>query len=272
MTILFFMMASSHLITMFHQLLTSLPLSSLGLRTNRGFIIPCGTLIWTHTKRRQPSHPYTHFLFSGLVGVTLAIAGFAYGIAKFTTFSREGVSAFRMAHAVTGTIATIGAMIQTLLYAFMRKPRYPGEKPSDWPRWQKIGQFSHKYLGWVWLLFGLVACETGTHMTNVTHPDFLYLGWDHEDEIYTGGLIGALLATAVVTMTVVLGHNHYHDKLLEAKKDDEKDAKEVKIKDVPPADAFVLEKGAVPEKEIDLEDPMEDVELNDAAQEMARSQ
>jgi len=28
----------------------------------------------------------------------------------------------------------------------------------------------------------------------------------------------------------------------------------------------------VPEKEIDLEDPMEDVELNDAAQEMARSQ
>ncbi|KAL7464688.1 hypothetical protein ACHAXS_005022 [Conticribra weissflogii] len=241
-----------------------------------GFLIPCGTLIWTHTKRRQPSHPYTHFLFSGLVGVTLSIAGFAYGIAKFTTFSRDGVSAFRMAHAVTGTIATIGAMIQTLLYAFMRKPRYPGEKPSDWPRWQKIGQCSHKYLGWVWLLFGLVACETGTHMTNVTDPDFLYLGWDHEDEIYTGGLIGALLATAVVTMAVVVWHNHNHSKLRDTKKNEEKEGEknvnEVKIKNIPPTDAFVLEKGAVPEKEIDLEDPMEDVELNDDGPEAARSQ
>ena len=163
-----------------------------------GFLIPCGTLVWTHTKRHEPVHPYLHFFGSGIVGVVLAIAGFAFGIKRFSTFSRPNVSTFRMAHAVIGTIATIGMMLQVLLYAVMK---------FKWPLWRKIGLHSHCYFGWLWLAFGLVACETGTHITSVTDPQYKHFGLDHENEKYAGGFIGALLATALVTVSMVTWHN-----------------------------------------------------------------
>ena len=212
-------------------------------------------------------------LASGVAGVILAIAGFAYGIAKFSTFSRDNVDSFRMAHAVLGTIATVGAMVQALLLVVMRKPRYNGEPSSEWPMWQKIGQFTHCYLGWLWIAFGLVACETGTHMTSVTDARFEHLGLDRQDEIYTGGFIGALLATAVVTASVVTWHNMTTAGGAIAPEPKNNDKQNV---EAPPAAAFEkcieIPPEASPEKEIDLDDPMEDVNLEDMVKEQMFTQ
>ena len=160
-----------------------------------GFLIPTGTLIWSHTKKynelrpyneKEGPHPHIHML-SGLLGVILAVAGFAYGIDRFTTLSREPrPSTHRIAHAVIGTIATAGMMLQVVLMALMRKPT-EGETSRDWPLWRKIGHRTHRYFGYLWIAFGLVACETGTHISSVTSPQYLYLGLDHEGENYSGG-------------------------------------------------------------------------------------
>ena len=145
-------------------------------------------------------------MFLGFIGVVLAIAGFAYGIQRFTTMSRSNVSSFRVAHAVIGTTATFGLIVQVLLSAFVKEPRYEWEPSTEWPFWQTYGQFYHRYLGWLWLVFGIVACEMGTHMTSVTDFEYEYLGLDHEDEKYAGVFIGALLLTAFVSLLVVTWH------------------------------------------------------------------
>jgi len=88
-----------------------------------GFLIPVGTLIWTHTNKYhdlQP-YPYVHTFSAGLLGTVLAIAGFSYGIRWFSTFSRGDVSTFWMVHAVIGTIATSGMLFQIVLLAFMKR-------------------------------------------------------------------------------------------------------------------------------------------------------
>mmetsp|Transcript_13431 Transcript_13431/g.29050 ORF Transcript_13431/g.29050 Transcript_13431/m.29050 type:complete len:265 (-) Transcript_13431:119-913(-) len=175
------------------------------------FLLPAGALIWRQTKKHsdlQPS-PYMHVLLTGVIGLILAIAGFAYGIAHFNTFSRKGsVDRFRMAHAVIGTIATAGMMGQVFLLACMRRANVVEDAapiPEECPAWQKAGHRAHRYLGYLWMAFGLIACETGTHLASVTDPEYAHLGLDRENERYAGGFIIALcmMALAVISMVVL---------------------------------------------------------------------
>ena len=160
-----------------------------------GFLIPTGVLIWTHTKRNNVARPYLHILL-GSVGTVLALAGFGYGVKNFSTFSRPNVSAFRKAHAYVGSIASIGAIIQAVLVAFL--------DDKDGVTLLSLDAAAiHRFLGWIFLACGLVATLTGTYMASVTRPEYLELGLDHENEKFAGGLIGALLATGLVTATSV---------------------------------------------------------------------
>ena len=160
-----------------------------------GFLIPTGVLIWTHTKRNSLARPYLHILL-GSVGTVLALAGFGYGVKNFSTFSRPNVSAFRKAHAYIGSIASIGAIIQVILVAFL--------DDTDGVTLLSLDAASiHQSTGWIFLVCGLVATMTGTYMASVTRPEYLELGLDHENEKFAGGLIGALLATGLVTATSV---------------------------------------------------------------------
>ncbi|KAL7530189.1 hypothetical protein ACHAXR_003354 [Thalassiosira sp. AJA248-18] len=176
-----------------------------------GFLIPVGTLIWTHTKKHRELQPYPdiHIMSSGVIGIVLAIAGFAYGVDHFSTFSRGNVSSFRMAHAVIGTIATTGMMVQVLLLAFMRRANIVEPHPSEMPLWQKVGHHAHRYMGWVWMACGLVACELGTHIASVVDPEYLHLGLDHENEKYAVGFIAALATTAVVATAIVIMYGQF---------------------------------------------------------------
>mmetsp|Transcript_341 Transcript_341/g.670 ORF Transcript_341/g.670 Transcript_341/m.670 type:complete len:267 (+) Transcript_341:90-890(+) len=175
------------------------------------FLLPAGALIWTHTKKHCDlvPLPYVHVLLTGVMGLMLAIAGFAYGIAYFDTFSRKGsVDSFRMAHAVIGTIATSGMMGQVFLLACMRRANVEDEAPTipeECPTWQKVGHRAHRYLGYLWMAFGLIACETGTHLASVTDPEYAHLGLDRENERYAGGFIIALcmMVFAVISMVVL---------------------------------------------------------------------
>ena len=200
------------------------------------FLIPCSTLIWVHTKTLQPSHPYPHMVMTGVSGVVLAIAGFAFGINKFNTLTRDDVSTFRKAHAIIGTIAASGMMLQILLFGLMKKPWVRGE---PWSTGQSFVQHSHSYLGWIWIAFGLVACETGTHLTN--------------DKKYVGGFIGAILLTVAVTTLVVTLHVQSGRDIV-APEPLEEDKNDVEI---PPAGAFEI--GMV-DLEDENADPLEAVQ------------
>lgn len=112
------------------------------------------------------------------------------------------MSSFRMAHAVIGTIAMVGMLFQVLTLAFMR-PASVGARTPVGPGYVKAAHYVHRYLGYLWMFMGLVACEMGTHISSVTSEEYLYLGLDHENEKYAGGLIAALTATAFVTVTMV---------------------------------------------------------------------
>jgi len=60
------------------------------------------------------------------VGLILALAGFGYGVKKFSTLgsdARQNVPTYNKAHAVMGCFATGGGMVQLLLMAIMRKPK-----------------------------------------------------------------------------------------------------------------------------------------------------
>ena len=107
-----------------------------------------------------------------------------------------------MAHAVIGTIAMAGMLLQILLLAFMR-PASVGARTPVGPGYVKAAHYVHRYLGYLWMFMGLVACEMGTHISSVTSEEYLYLGLEHENEKYAGGLIAALTATAFVTVTMV---------------------------------------------------------------------
>jgi hypothetical protein len=188
-----------------------------------GFLLPVSIFALSHlTRRTGQLHGFgIHFhMFVGTLGLIFALAGFGYGIRRFTTFSREGVTKYRYAHAVVGTIATAGAILQVLLMIFMRKPEYHGQAYTTWPLWQKVGHFGHRGLGFLWLFFALVALETGTHITNVTHIESLA----NRDEMYSAGLIGTTIATAMaVACTVQFAIFYYpvqvtHDEQVEVPK------------------------------------------------------
>lgn len=89
-------------------------------------------------------------------------------------------------------------MIQLVLVAFFDKHEYG--KTGD-------AGAVHRFVGWIFLLCGLTATLTGTYLASVTRPEYLDLGLDHENEKFAGGLIGAWLATALVTASVVTLHN-----------------------------------------------------------------
>ena len=176
-----------------------------------GFFIPVALFTTSHISYRQGSnHRSTwelhvfgvHFHMAvGAIGTIFAIVGFGYGLNKFTTFERDNVSTYRMVHAVVGTIASAGAMIQVLLMLIMRKPKYENQRYKTWPLWQKIGHFTHRGFGFLVFLFGLIACETGTHMTSVHHPGCEHLS--EQNEKYSGALICVLLAAAITTALMV---------------------------------------------------------------------
>ena len=173
------------------------------------FAIPAGTLIWAHTKKHHDLQPYPHIhIVTSTVGLALAVAGFAVGVREFTTFSRGGVSAFRMAHAVIGTVATAGMILQVALLAFMKRTNVGDSslplRDSNAPLRQKIGHYLHRYLGWLWMGLGLIACETGTHMTSFVDPEYEHLGLDKENEKYAAAFIVALCATALAASLMAL--------------------------------------------------------------------
>ncbi|KAL7533817.1 hypothetical protein ACHAWF_004636, partial [Thalassiosira exigua] len=78
-------------------------------------LIPLGALVSKNTNRVQCQHPHFHLIYSCVLGFVLALAGFAYGINKFSTFSRDGVSTYRTAHTLLGSIATAGMILEVLL-------------------------------------------------------------------------------------------------------------------------------------------------------------
>ncbi|KAL7550141.1 hypothetical protein ACHAWF_013412 [Thalassiosira exigua] len=168
------------------------------------FLIPLGALVSTHTKkhRARGQHPHFHVIYSGVLGFVLALAGFAYGIDKFSTFSRDGVSTYRTVHAVLGSIATAGMILEVLLLGLMRERNFGG-MATDSPLWQYLGHFSHRYMGYLWIAFGLMACETGTHISDVLD--------EGANEKYSRGLIGALGATAALSVAIVQVYDHFSD-------------------------------------------------------------
>lgn len=161
-----------------------------------GFFIPVSVLVYSHLYRRAYHHHAfgVHFhVLLGTLGIILALAGFGYGHRRFTTFTRDNVSKYTMAHAVTGSIATYGAILQVLFMFIMRKPKFEGQSYTTWPMWQKIGHFGHRGLGFVWLVFALVALETGTHISNVDDVESLA----NRNEMYSAGFLGAMIASAL---------------------------------------------------------------------------
>ena len=169
-----------------------------------GYFIPVALFTNSHLYRRQWRHHtfgvHFHMAF-GTVGFALSLAGFGYGVRKFTTFSRPNVDTYNMAHGVIGTIATCGMILELLLMAAMRPPKYEGQSCSTWPWWQKVGHFSHRSLGFLWCFLAIGALETGTHITSVHRPGYEHL--ENQNEKYSAAFIAVTFA-AVVTVAAIV--------------------------------------------------------------------
>lgn len=135
------------------------------------------------------------------IGLILALAGFGYGIKHLSTFNRDNVDAYNMAHAVIGTIATAGAILEVSLMLIMRRPKFAHQRYTTWPWWQKVGHFCHRGFGFFSFVCALVALETGTHISSVHVPGYEDLA--DRNEKYSGALIGILLATGLTTTFTV---------------------------------------------------------------------
>jgi hypothetical protein len=109
-----------------------------------------------------------------------------------------------MTHAVLGIIATAGGILQLLLMILMRPPK-PGAIDHDyhaWPLWQKVGHFSHRGLGFLWMLLAFAALETGTHITSVNRQGYEDL--TNQNEKWSGAFLGTTFATVLTTAAIVL--------------------------------------------------------------------
>jgi hypothetical protein len=172
-----------------------------------GFFIPVAIFTSSHLNHRtwKLQHFGVHFhMVVATIGLILALAGFGYGIKHFSTLGknkRDNVPAYNKAHAVIGTIATAGGILQLLLMAIMRPPKYEGESYTTWPWWQKVGHFAHRGLGFLWFFMGLAALEMGTHMTSVHRAGYEDLA--KQDEKYSAGFVACLLATALTVAATV---------------------------------------------------------------------
>jgi hypothetical protein len=168
-----------------------------------GYFIPVGTFVHSHLHKSSfENHKFGvhfHFVF-GAIGLVFAIAGFSYAIKNMTTFQRSNVPPYHYAHAVIGTIATAGAILQLLLMVIMRKPKSETETFHEWPLWQKIGHFSHRGFGFLWIMLAYAALETGTHMTSVNGTEDL----ENQNEKWSGALLGTVFAAILSSAVIVL--------------------------------------------------------------------
>ena len=171
-----------------------------------GYFIPVALFANSHLYRRNwREHSFgVHFhMFNISIGIVLALAGFGYGVKHFSTLgktARPNVDTYNFAHAVIGTIATGGMLLEPLLMVIMRKPD-PGQPFNTWPRWQQIGHFSHRLLGFVWFACAFTALEMGTHLTSVHVPGYEHL--NDQDEKYSGAFLGVLFVTVLTVAGVV---------------------------------------------------------------------
>jgi hypothetical protein len=147
-----------------------------------GFFIPLSSFVNSHLyKSNRTSHKlgvYFHMVF-GAIGLILALTGFGFGISKFSTLSRDGVSTYEMTHAVLGIIATAGGILQLVL----------------------IGHFSHCGLGFLWMLLAFAALETGTHITNINLEGYEDLA--DQNEKWSGAFLGTTFSTILTTAAIV---------------------------------------------------------------------
>jgi hypothetical protein len=168
-----------------------------------GFFIPVAmftnSLLYRRTFRLHHFGVNFHIVFV-TIGMVFALTGLGYAFRHFTVFTRDNVSKYRMAHGVIGSIASFGVVLQALLMIIMRPPKYEGQSYTTWPLWQKFGHFGHRGLGFLWFVFALVALETGTHITSVSHIEELA----NRNEYYSAGFIGAILATVLTVASTVL--------------------------------------------------------------------
>ena len=173
-----------------------------------GFFIPVALFTRSHLSRRSYAHDefgvHFHMALSA-IGLALSLAGFGYGIKNFNTLEQKGVGErtdqYEYAHAVIGTLATAGSVLQLLLMAIMRKPKDENDTFSVWPMWRKIGHVSHRACGFISLYLALVCMEMGTHLSS------------SRAQKYSAALIGTLTAAVlVIILTVRFAISKYDDK------------------------------------------------------------
>lgn len=160
-----------------------------------GFFIPVATFVSAHLARRTHRHRefgvHFHMVFSG-IGVILALAGFGFGIQQFNTLEQKGVGErtdrYEYAHAVIGTLATVGMILQVLWMAIMRPPKDENDTFDTWPMWRKIGNVGHRATGFLSLYLAFVCMEMGTHLS------------DSRAQKYSAAFIGTVTAAILVIL------------------------------------------------------------------------
>lgn len=175
-----------------------------------GFLIPVSVFTLTHLSHREDDSlaifgRHLHMAI-GLLGAILAIAGFAFGMEKFSTLTRDKSlvpsSELRYTHAITGIIATVGCITNLCLFVFMRPKQRRGERSLM----ARFGHLSHRIIGGISMAAAFIALETGTHMASIDWYTDLECGnLEKQDDKWTASLIGTYLATFLITMLSVNG-------------------------------------------------------------------
>jgi len=192
----------------------------------------------TTLKKKEKFAVYFHMVL-GFLGLALALGGFGYGVRNFSTLGKtkrtsSPVPRYNRAHGILGCVATGGACLQLILMLCMRPPNEPldeedsegetataghegdddreqhadpeGDETQTRPLWQQFGHATHRYGGFLWMFFGWIALETGTHIASYEDIEDLA----HQNEKYSAAFIGVTAATILATLGTILGTRQFY--------------------------------------------------------------
>jgi hypothetical protein len=139
------------------------------------FLIPCSIAGSVFLKQSSSSSLF-YFRFHYITvafGMMLAVFGYVIGIRSFDTLfppphhpdyrSHFWNKAFL--HALLGIVVMWGAMLNTLLYLVMGKPPTDILAFDERPRYKKMAQSVHRYMGYIITGLAILTCGIGTRIT-----------------------------------------------------------------------------------------------------------
>jgi hypothetical protein len=139
------------------------------------FLIPCSIAGSVFLKQSSSSLFYFRFHYITVAfGMMLAVFGYAIGIRSFDTLFPPPQQPYSshfwnkaFLHALLGIVVMWGAMLNTLLYLVMGKPPMDILAFDERPRYKKMAQSIHRYMGYIITGLAILTCGIGTRITCV---------------------------------------------------------------------------------------------------------